>query len=72
MSRCINGASRLCVYDRATAWQAAKLTEIDATLPLPALGAELPLAEIYADTPLPRFDRALYFSSHICSKRQSL
>lgn len=39
-------------YDRSNAWQATKFTKIDATLPLPALGAKLRLADIYADTPL--------------------
>jgi Uma2 family endonuclease len=39
-------------YDRSSAWQATRLTKAAATLSLPALGAELPLTEIYADTPL--------------------
>lgn len=38
-------------YDRANGWEPVKLTKADATLELPALGAHLPLAEIYADTP---------------------
>ncbi len=39
-------------YDRVSNWEAAKLAEVGAALTLPALGAALPLADIYADTPL--------------------
>ena len=39
-------------HDRASGWDGTKLKTIDTTLTLPALGSELPLAEIYADTPL--------------------
>ncbi len=41
-------------YDRATGWQGVRLTALDATLDLPALGAgvSIPLADIYRWTPL--------------------
>ena len=39
-------------YDRMSGWEAVKLATAGATLDLPALGAQLSLAEIYADTPL--------------------
>ena len=39
-------------YDREADWEATNLKSIDSTLELSALGAALPLAQIYADTPL--------------------
>jgi Uma2 family endonuclease len=40
------------VYDRATDWQARKLSSIDAALDLAALGVSVPLDDIYRYTPL--------------------
>ena len=39
-------------YHRAAGWEGTKITALDATLALPALGAVLPLADVYADTPV--------------------
>jgi Uma2 family endonuclease len=41
-------------YDRAGGWQPRKLVELQHDLELMALGAALPLSEIYFDTPLAR------------------
>jgi Uma2 family endonuclease len=38
-------------YDRVTDWTPVRLESLDQDLDLPALGATLPLAEIYWDTP---------------------
>ena len=45
-------------YDRNTGWQPVEIVEIVATLDLPALGARLPISEIYADTPLAKTGKA--------------
>ena len=39
-------------YDRAADWAGTMFTAIDTTLDLPALGASLPLVQIYARTPV--------------------
>jgi Uma2 family endonuclease len=41
-------------YDRAAEWKPVRLEALEQNLDLPALGAILPLAEIYWDTPLAR------------------
>jgi len=45
---------RVVRYDRATDWKPVPLESLEQQLDLPALGAVVPLAEIYWDTPLAR------------------
>lgn len=44
--------SRIVRYDRASGWKPVELTLLDETLELPAIGAKLPLADIYDGTPV--------------------
>jgi hypothetical protein len=45
-------AAEITAYDRATGWQPRAVAGRTATLDLPALGTALPLADVYADTPI--------------------
>jgi Uma2 family endonuclease len=49
-------AAKVTSYDRSTGWKTLDLVGLKSTLALPAIGIEMPLAEVYRYTPLEAVD----------------